>query len=151
MIQKKDSILETPAGSFAVRDYGGRGKDMLLVHGTGHNLEVWAPLAEILIKSFHVAAFDMRGHGQTPVNSSDPEQYWKDIGHVIKALKLYRPILVGHSTGGYAVTAHAASGGECSGIVILDGFVLDKRKTAEEGQAWHIPREQLFELFRCVT
>ncbi|HMX12295.1 MAG TPA: alpha/beta hydrolase [Burkholderiaceae bacterium] len=121
---------------------------MLLVHGTGHNLAVWAPLAECLRAQGRVAAFDLRGHGQTPQDSSGPEQYWRDIGAVAAALDMHRPWLVGHSTGGYAVTAFAAAGGDCAGIVALDGFVLDARQTPEERQAWHLPREQLWDLFR---
>lgn len=144
----RDLTIKTSVGVFAARDYGGVGRDILFVHGTGHNLEVWAPLAESLRDKFHLAAFDMRGHGQTPENSVSPEQYWRDIGPVGEALGLKKPLLVGHSTGGYAVTAFAASGGECSAIAILDGFVLDGRKTPEEAKAWHLPKEQLWEMFR---
>jgi pimeloyl-ACP methyl ester carboxylesterase len=144
----KELTIKTTAGVFAARDYGGVGRDILFIHGTGHNLEVWAPLAEELRSKFHLAAFDMRGHGQTPENSVSPEQYWRDIGPVAEALGLKKPLLVGHSTGGYAVTAYAASGGDCSGIAILDGFVLDGRKTPEEAKAWHLPKEQLWEMFR---
>lgn len=121
--------LGTAQGPFAVEDFGGGGPDLLLVHGTGHNLAVWEPLAECLRGHFRVAAFDLRGHGQTPQDSSDPEQYWRDIGAVCAALGLRRPWLLGHSTGGYAVTAFAADGGDCAGIVVLDGFVLDPRQT----------------------
>jgi pimeloyl-ACP methyl ester carboxylesterase len=148
MPKNSDLTIKTTAGVFAARDYGGVGRDILFIHGTGHNLEVWAPLAESLRNKFHLAAFDMRGHGQTPENSVSPEQYWRDIGPVAEALGLKKPLLVGHSTGGYAVTAYAASGGECSGIVILDGFVLDGRKTPEEAKAWHLPKEKLWEMFR---
>ena len=51
--------LETACGPFAVEDFGGGGPDLLLVHGTGHNLAVWAPLAECLRGHFRVAAFDL--------------------------------------------------------------------------------------------
>ncbi|HLP98909.1 MAG TPA: alpha/beta hydrolase [Sideroxyarcus sp.] len=141
-------LLKTTVGDFAVRDFGGNGPDLLFVHGTGHNLEVWNPLASCLTGEFRMATFDMRGHGQTPAQSSDPEQYWRDIAEVASALGLNRPLLIGHSTGGYAVSAHAANGGDCSGIVILDGFVLDGRKTPEETKDWYLPREQLWDLFR---
>lgn len=133
---------------FAIRDFGGSGPDLLLVHGTGHNLEVWNPLVAQLSGYFRMVAFDLRGHGQTPAESSNPEQYWRDIGLLVSALGLNQPLLVGHSTGGYAVSAHAASGGECSGIVVLDGFTLDGRKTPEELKGWYLPREQLWDLFR---
>ena len=125
-------LISTNAGPFAIRDFGGRGPDLLFVHGTGHNLEVWSPLLQALRGSFRMVAFDMRGHGQTPAQSTGPEQYWRDIEVLMAALGLRQPLLVGHSTGGYAVSAHAASGGTCGGIVVLDGFTLDGRKTPEE-------------------
>lgn len=148
MQNSESKLIETGRGQFAVRDFGGDGPDLLFVHGTGHNLEVWHPLVECLRGRFRMAAFDLRGHGQTPAESSDPEQYWRDIAEVVSALGLHRPLLIGHSTGAYAVSAHAANGGECSGIVVLDGFVLDGRKTPEEAKDWYLPREQLWELFR---
>ena len=130
--------LDTRNGPFAAWDFGGDGPDVLLVHGTGHNLTA----------QFRVAAFDMRGHGQTPVESTNAERYWRDLAEVSSALGVSRPLLVGHSTGGYAVTAFAGSGGECSAVVALDGLVLDGRKTPEEEKDWYLPTEQLWDLFR---
>ena len=144
----QSELISTNAGPFAIRDFGGRGPDLLFVHGTGHNLEVWSPLAQALRGCFRMVAFDMRGHGQTPAQSTGPEQYWRDIEVLMAALGLRQPLLVGHSTGGYAVSAHAASGGTCGGIVVLDGFTLDGRKTPEELKGWYLPREQLWGLFR---
>jgi pimeloyl-ACP methyl ester carboxylesterase len=109
----QSELINTNAGPFAIRDFGGRGPDLLFVHGTGHNLEVWSPLAQALRGCFRMVAFDMRGHGQTPAQSTGPEQYWRDIEVLMAALGLRQPLLVGHSTGGYAVSAHAASGGMC--------------------------------------
>lgn len=144
----RSELVRAGSDQFAVRDFGGRGRDLLLVHGTGHNLEVWNPLVAELRENFRAVAFDLRGHGQTPAESTDPEQYWRDIGPLVTALDLDQPLLVGHSTGGYAVAAHAASGGACSGIVVLDGFTLDGRKTPDEAKGWYLPREQLWNLFR---
>ncbi len=143
-----DKWVTTSSGRFAVRDFGGEGPDILLVHGTGHNLEAWGLVAALLEGRFRAAAFDMRGHGQTPVNSKDAEEYWRDIGAVIAAMGLRSPVLVGHSAGGYAVTAFAASGGDCAGVVIVDGFVLDGRETPEGAHAWDIPEQQLWDMFR---
>ena len=98
-------LLRAGCDQFAIRDFGGSGPDMLLVHGTGHNLEVWQPLAESLRGKFRMVAFDLRGHGQTPAQSTNAEQYWRDIGALVSALGLKNPLLVGDSTGGYAISA----------------------------------------------
>lgn len=144
----QDLILDTGQGRFAVRDFSGTGPDLLLVHGTGHNLEVWTPLAEQLAGDFHLVAFDLRGHGRTDVDSTDAEQYWRDIEAIVCLMGLHRPVLVGHSTGAFAVTAYAADGGACSAAVLLDGFVLQARRTPEEAASWRLDREALWERFR---
>lgn len=144
----EEKLIHANGAQFAIRDHGGAGPDLLFVHGTGHNLEVWSPLVEQLRGRFRMVAFDLRGHGQTPAESQDAEQYWRDIAALIAVLGLKRPLLVGHSAGGYAVAAHAACGAECAGIVVLDGFTLDGRKTPEELTDWYLPRQQLWELFR---
>jgi pimeloyl-ACP methyl ester carboxylesterase len=109
-------------------DFGGHGEGVLLVHGSGHNAAAWTDVASHLVSECHPIALDLRGHGQTRLDSTDPEQYWRDIGSVVTALAWERPVLVGHSTGGYAVTAATASGlVEPAALCIVDGLVLDDR------------------------
>lgn len=112
-------------------DFGGHGEGVLLVHGTGHNSAAWMDVASHLAGHCHPVALDLRGHGQTELSSSGPEQYWRDIGSVVAAPPWDRPVLVGHSTGGYAVTAAAASGlVEPAALCVVDGVVLDDRDTS---------------------
>ncbi|MET8556140.1 alpha/beta hydrolase [Streptomyces sp. NPDC004959] len=109
-------------------DFGGRDEGVLLVHGSGHNSAVWRDVASHLVSECHPIALDLRGHGQTRLDSTQPEQYWRDIGSVVTALDWDRPVLVGHSTGGYAVTAATASGlVEPAALCVVDGMVLDDR------------------------
>ncbi len=146
-----DLEIGTDGGVIAARDFGGQGPDVLLVHGTGHDLEAWGPVAERLVPQCHVVAFDLRGHGQTTLDSTDATQYWRDLGVVVRGAGLRAPILVGHSTGGYAVTAFAADGGDCAGIVVVDGFVPDDAATVQEANRttdWPAMRKVLWDLFR---
>lgn len=109
-------------------DFGGHGEGVLLVHGSGHNAAAWADVASHLVGECHPIALDLRGHGQSRPVSTDAEQYWRDIGSSIAALSWDRPVLVGHSTGGYAVTAAAAAGlVEPAALCLVDGLVLDDR------------------------
>jgi pimeloyl-ACP methyl ester carboxylesterase len=143
--------VETAAGRFAVVDYGGAGPHCLLIHGTGQNAAAWRDLAAILARRWRVLAFDLRGHGQTREDSSDAEQYWRDIPAVAAALGVTRPLLVGHSSGAYAATAHAASGGDAAGVVCVDGFtpdgLEDVRRAAREAGS-EATRRMLFDMFR---
>jgi len=147
-----DIRVETAVGPFAGIDFGGRGPDVLLVHGTGHNSAAWAPVAGQLGPHCRVVAIDLRGHGRTPLDSSDAEQYWRDLGPVCAALGYRRPILAGHSTGGYAVTAAAAAGAVgAAGVCVLDGFVPDSRATAQQAAVdvdWPAMAGQLRAMFR---
>ncbi|MFI6524771.1 alpha/beta fold hydrolase [Streptomyces uncialis] len=112
-------------------DFGGHGEGVLLVHGSGHNAAAWTDVASHLVGECHPIALDLRGHGQTRLDSTDPEQYWRDIGGVVTALAWDRPVLVGHSTGGYAVTAATACGlVEPAALCIVDGMVLDDRNAS---------------------
>jgi pimeloyl-ACP methyl ester carboxylesterase len=73
-------------------------------------------------------------HGQTTTDSTNAEQYWRDLGPICDQLNLTHPLVVGHSTGGYAVTAATAAGLlDASGICVIDGFVLDARDAAAAG------------------
>jgi pimeloyl-ACP methyl ester carboxylesterase len=147
-----DMTIETAVGQFAGIDFGGRGPDVLLVHGTGHNSAVWAPVAEHLAPHCRVVAIDLRGHGRTPLDSSDAEQYWRDLGPLCAALGCRRPILAGHSTGGYAVTAAAAAGvADPAGVCVLDGFVPESRAIAQQAAVdvdWPAMASQLRAMFR---
>ncbi|NMD47615.1 MAG: alpha/beta hydrolase [Propionibacterium sp.] len=117
-------------------DFGGHGPGVLLVHGSGHNAAAWTDVASRLVDRCHPIAVDLRGHGQNRLDSSDPEQYWRDLGAVLEACAWDRPVLVGHSTGGYAVAALTASGlATPAALCVVDGMVLDDRATALEQQA----------------
>ncbi|MFF9691146.1 alpha/beta fold hydrolase [Streptomyces sp. NPDC014623] len=125
--------IELPVvdGVLSGMDFGGHGEGVLLVHGSGHNAAAWMDVASHLVSECHPIALDLRGHGQTRLGSTNPEQYWRDIGSVVTALAWDRPVLVGHSTGGYAVTAATASGlVEPAALCIVDGVVLDDRNAS---------------------
>lgn len=147
--------IELPVGDGVLSglDFGGRGTTgVLLVHGSGHNAAVWIDVASRLVDHCHLVAVDLRGHGHSAPVSSTPEQYWRDLGDVVAALEWDRPVLVGHSTGGYAVTAAAAANlVDAAALCVVDGMVLDDRGTAALAQAqWQGPEaaERLWEMFR---
>lgn len=151
-VMQMDFQFETVVGEFAGIDFGGRGPDVLLIHGTGHNSAAWIPVAKRLRSDCRLIAIDLRGHGRTPLGSNDAEQYWRDLGPVCDALGLRKPILVGHSTGGYAVAAAAAARVvEPAGLCVLDGFVPDTRTVARQAVTdadWPAIADELHGMFR---
>ncbi|CAL9394315.1 2-succinyl-6-hydroxy-2,4-cyclohexadiene-1-carboxylate synthase [Streptomyces sp. enrichment culture] len=128
-------------------DFGGAGEgpEVLLVHGSGHNAAAWTDVAAHLLPYCgRLVAVDLRGHGRTTLDSTRADQYWRDLGDAVAALGWRRPVLVGHSLGGYAVTAVTAAGLiEPAAVCTVDGLVLDDRPTAARRHAgWHRPSAQ---------
>lgn len=151
-MQQRPIDIPVDGGVLAGLDSGGRGPTVLLVHGSGHNAAAWIDVATRLTEHCHVVAMDLRGHGYSTPTSSTPEQYWRDLGTIVHALGWDTPVLVGHSTGGYAVTAVVAAGlVDAKALCVVDGMVLDDRATATTTRTrWQDPQaaEQLREMFR---
>ncbi len=78
---------------------------VLLVHGYPDSKEVWLPVAECLAADFHVAAYDVRGHGRStaprPLRGGFTlGRLTDDFLAVAEALSPGRPVhLVGHDWG----------------------------------------------------
>lgn len=127
----KDIVFDVDGGTLAGVDHGGSGQPTLLVHGSGHNAAAWDAVVPRLRSDHRVVAVDLRGHGHSTAESVTADQYWRDLAVVVTALGWERPLLVGHSTGGFAVTAVVAAGlVDAAGIGVVDGLVLDDRPTA---------------------
>jgi pimeloyl-ACP methyl ester carboxylesterase len=102
---------------------GGRGPEVLLLHGWGGAIESFAPVLNDLQRSYTVHAFDLPGFGE----SSLPPAAWgsAEYAHLIlKAmdrLNLERPHLIGHSFGGQVSIHLAATWPERVGKLVLVG------------------------------
>jgi len=93
---------------------------------------------------FTVIAFDLLGHGQSPV-PKDPALYSRDgaladLDDVVATLG-HKPVLVGHSLGGYLALAYSATRrGSVRGMVVMatgPGF-----RDAEKREAWNARSER---------
>ena len=79
-----------------------KGKDVVLLHGWGQNIEMMDPIGKGLSKDFHITIIDLPGFGK----SSEPPygytvyDYYEVLCEFLDKLKIKNPILVGHSFGG---------------------------------------------------
>lgn len=97
--------------------------DFLLIHGSGHGAWAWRDVLPRLRALGHEArAIDLPGHGDdpTPLEAVRLESY-RDA--ILAALG-DRTVLVGHSMGGYPITAAAeAAPGRVAALVYLCAYV----------------------------
>jgi pimeloyl-ACP methyl ester carboxylesterase len=92
-----------------VLDWGGSGRPLMLLAGGGDTAHVFDDFAPKLTPSFHVYGITRRGFG---ASGFSPENYGADrlgddVLGVLDALKLEKPILVGHSLGGEEMSSVA--------------------------------------------
>jgi pimeloyl-ACP methyl ester carboxylesterase len=113
-----DLTVESAGVPLAVRDFGGTGKAVVLLHGLGRTLVDWSVMAPLVRPHFRTVAFDLRGHGQSGDGPWSWEQSVADIEAVATQLSLGTPDVVGHSLLAPTRTAHNlpdTSGGEIHG------------------------------------
>jgi pimeloyl-ACP methyl ester carboxylesterase len=85
-----------------VLDWGGRGRPLLFI-GCYQTAHAYDDIAPKLTEHFRVYAVTRRGLGASdrPATGYDPQRRADDIVNVMDALRLDKPILVGHSCGGW--------------------------------------------------
>ena len=91
--------------SLEVLDWGGTGRPLVLLAGLGNTAHVFDKFAPRLTSRFHVIGITRRGFGASSAPPPTTETYaadrlGDDVLEVIDALKLERPVLVGHSLAG---------------------------------------------------
>jgi pimeloyl-ACP methyl ester carboxylesterase len=85
-----------------VREWPGGGDDVLLIHGLASTSHIWDLVAPRLVRlGLHPIAYDQRGHGRSskPSSGYGYGRTTDDAAAVIRATRLHRPIVVGHSWG----------------------------------------------------
>lgn len=111
----------------------GKGKDIVMLHGWGQNMEMMMPLANRLKDNFRITVIDLPGFGSSsePQEGIDIYQYTELIDKFIKELKIKRPIMLGHSFGG-RISICYASKNEVEKVVLLGAPCIRDRKPSKK-------------------
>jgi pimeloyl-ACP methyl ester carboxylesterase len=102
-------------------EQSGTGTPIVFVHGITEDRHSWHSVVPLLEDSFRCICLDLRGHGQ----SSDADDYTAlamadDVAVVVAEAHITEPpLVVGHSLGGFVVTAYAANA-PVRGVVNVD-------------------------------
>lgn len=100
-------ILNSKMGKINYEQFG-KGKDIVLLHGWGQNIEMMKPLANL--ENYRYTIIDFPGFGKSPEPDNDWTiyDYAQNLYELVKTLKIKKPIIVGHSFGGRVAIAYAA-------------------------------------------
>jgi non-heme chloroperoxidase len=120
-----------------VLDWGGPGRPVVLLAGGGNTAHIYDEFATKLTASYHVYGITRRGFGASGFSPTDDpaDRLGDDIVAVIDALKLDRPVLVGHSIAGAELSSVANRHPDrVAGLVYLDAaysYAFDDGKGAD--------------------
>ena len=104
-------MVPTPslADGLRIWEWPGDPPGGLLLHGIGNYGRYWDFFADAIAGRLRLIAPDARGHGESakPSGGYAPADFVADAVAVMDASALERPVVVGHSMGGYHATALA--------------------------------------------
>lgn len=80
----------------------GEGKDIILLHGWGQNIEMMKPVGDNFSDRYRITILDLPGFGQSeePKSPWTIELYSNMLEEFVEKLKIKKPIVIGHSFGG---------------------------------------------------
>ncbi len=105
-----------------VRDHGGEGPALLLLHGAGRSHADWDSVAPHLLPHHRVLAVDLPGHGLSDPPASGGWSFEGTAEALEDLLAAHDALPVGHSLGGMLAAHLAATRPGIRAAVNLDGF-----------------------------
>ena len=88
----------------------GEGKDILLLHGWGQNIEMMKPLGDNFCGKHRITIIDFPGFGESeePKEIWDIDKYSEMLEEFVKLVNIKKPIVIGHSFGGRVAIRYSA-------------------------------------------
>jgi len=106
-----------------VLDWGGSGRPLVLLSGLGNTAHVFDEFAPKLTSDYHVYGITRRGFGASsvPFTGYSADRLGDDVLAILDALKLDRPVLVGHSIAGEELSSIGTHHSKrVAGLIYLD-------------------------------
>ena len=125
-VDRSEKIVGGGGLSISVHEAGSPGaRPVVFIHGFSQNFMTWDNQFRGLADSFHLIAYDLRGHGASdkplePGRYTESSLWADDLAAVIRERHLDRPVLVGWSYGGYVIADYVRRFGDAG----LGGLVF---------------------------
>jgi pimeloyl-ACP methyl ester carboxylesterase len=130
------STVDVPGATINALSWGDPSlPGLVLIHGGAAHAHWWSFIAPQLTHGYHVAALDLTGHGDSSRRELYEMETWsEEVLAVASHLGMTRPIVIGHSMGGFvAITTAALHGDELAGAIVVDSPVRRPDPESEEG------------------
>ncbi len=111
--------------------YGNKsGKNIVLLHGWGQNIEMMDPIGKRLQKDFYITIIDLPGFGKSsePTYGYTVYDYFEIVDELLRKLKIKNPIMIGHSFGGRISIIYAAKRGVEKLVLLASPFKRSVKK-----------------------
>ena len=110
-----------------------KGKDVVLLHGWGQNIEMMKPLGDNL-ENYHITILDFPGFGDSsePTTAMTIYDYVDILEELLKELKIRNPIVMGHSFGGRVAIVYASRNTVEKLILFGAPCIRHERKSTKE-------------------
>ena len=115
--------------SLEVLDWGGSGRNLVLLVGSGNTAHVFDNFASKLTDHCHVYAITRRAFGGSsqPDSGYDDQRLGDDVLQILDKLEIDHPVLVGHSMAGSEMTTLGNQHSDrLAGLVYLDALADPK-------------------------
>ena len=88
----------------------GSGSDVVLLHGWGQNIAMMKPIGDRLQKNHRITILDLPGFGDSeePKTALTVYDYSEILEELLKKLKVKKPVIMGHSFGGWIAIIYAS-------------------------------------------
>lgn len=107
----------------------GEGKDVLLLHGWGQNIQMMKPIGDNLCSNHRITIIDFPGFGESdePSTPWTIDDYSLLIENLVRELNLRKPIVMGHSFGG-RVAIHFSANNPIEKLVLFGSPCIRENK-----------------------
>jgi pimeloyl-ACP methyl ester carboxylesterase len=148
----KRTTLQRGDARLSVRDYGGDGSSLVLIHGLGLSQKSWTNLIAALDDRYRFITYDQRGHGAS-TQSSDYSwsSFVGDLEALIGELALANYALVGHSLGAGVALDVASRTSECRAVTMIDGAFPIEMPPPDTSQIDRIQHNLLYPILSGVA